>query len=901
VLIGREAERGAIDRLVAGSRIGNSAVLAVTGEPGVGKTVLLDYARAGLAGFRVLAAVGVEPEREIPFSGLLSLLRPALALLDRIPAPQAAALSEALALREGRAGDRFAIGAATLSLVCRYAEEAPVAVVVDDLHLLDRPSAEALVFAARRLSADPVAVLLAARTGEADDLVDGLPRLALAGLDLGSARDLVRATATVPLTDGQVHRLHEVTGGNPLAIVELGNHPEVIESTDPVAPPPVSATLVAAFARRVRSLSPPARAALLVAAVTGGDLRLTSAACALLRQDAGGLAEAEDVGLVGLSGGRIGFRHPLLRSAVYADASPEARRSAHRAVAEILPADDPDRRAWHLAAATWQPDAQVAGLLAATAGRAVSRAAYAVASTAYERASRLAAEPVAQEAWLARAAETAWAAGQATRARDLLDELGGRAGGAVTLQLRAAIAAATGSLAQALEMLERAAHEAASAETRVALLADAVQAAFYLADTAGARRLVPELARSLEATVPPLARALGLMAIGVARVITGEGGADDIRAATALLAGRPELSSDPRLQQWLMVPALFLRDVDTDAGRLRETVDVVRARAGVGTLPSLLFHIARDQAASSSWQRAEANYGEGIRLARETGQSTELALCLAGLAWLESRQGRAEECRAHAAEAASICTDRDIHLGQTWVLFALGDLELGLGDPRAAVERFGRLQELLDTLGLGDPDLSPRAELTEALLRLGHDDEAARVAQECWTAAGAKGQPWACARAQRALGLVATGPAMDEAFGQALVLHGATLDDFETSRTRLAYGVRLRRAGRRVDAREQLRAAMDGFGRLGAGRWGDLAAVELDATGEKVHRRDPSGVESLTSQELQVSLLLVEGRTTREAAAALFLSPKTVEYHLRKVYAKLAIRSRAELADLLAQ
>jgi DNA-binding CsgD family transcriptional regulator/tetratricopeptide (TPR) repeat protein len=903
VLIGREAETQAIDRLVAGSRIGNSGVLAITGEPGVGKTALLDYGRSRLEGFRPMTATGTEPEREIPFAGLQALLRPALDLLDRIPGPQADALSAALALRSGPVGDRFAIGAATLSLVCRYAEEAPLAVLVDDLHLWDRPSAEALAFAARRLSADPIALLVAARTGEAEETIAGLPRLVLAGLDPEAARSLVGATSRSPVTDEQLDRLYETTGGNPLALLELGVDPGLLDPVGPGLPAPVPATLVSAYARRVRLLDEAARSALLVAVVCDGDRRVVTAACARLGTDPTRLAAAEQEGLVTVTGGRIEFRHPLLRAAVYGDATVDERRAAHRAAAEVLPGSDEDRRAWHLSEATWTPDASVAAMLTATAERAAERTAYAVASTAYERAARLSPETGQQLGLLVSAAGTAWSAGLGPRATRLLDELRGLPlpdwTTTAVLQLRAAIAARTGSLSEALDILEQAAARAPSADAAVPLLADAVSATFYLADTTALRRLAGKLTEALREVTTPYARAVGLMATGIAEVLTGQGGAARIRAAATLLTESPELRSDPRRLPWLMLPPLYLRDSDTAGAELRAVVDEVRDRAGVGTLPYLLFHIARDQATTSSWRRAEANYAEAIRLSRETGQSTELAVSLAGLAWLESRQGREAGCRAHAAEALPICSERSIRLGEAWVLFALGDLELGLGDAAAAVDHLERLEELLGRLGLGDPDLSPRPELTDALLRLGREEEARLRAQEYWDAAVAKGQPWACARAQRALGLVAGPDDFDAPFGAALELHGDTLDDFETARTLLAYGGRLRRAGRRVDARPPLRRALETFATLGSLRWADQSAAELDATGERVPRRETTGVESLTPQELQVSLLLAEGRSTREAAAALFLSPKTVEYHLRKVYTKLGIRSRAELAGLL--
>jgi DNA-binding CsgD family transcriptional regulator len=302
---------------------------------------------------------------------------------------------------------------------------------------------------------------------------------------------------------------------------------------------------------------------------------------------------------------------------------------------------------------------------------------------------------------------------------------------------------------------------------------------------------------------------------------------------------------------------------------------------------------------STAWSRAAANYEEAIRLARETGQGTDLAMSLAGLAWLESRQGRGDACREHAAEAVRLCTQRGIRMGEAWCLYAVGDLELAEGDPRAATKTFLDLSRRLDEWGIADADLSPGAELVDALLRLGRPADAEAEARRYAAAARAKGRPWSVARAHRALGTVADHRAFDAHFEAAIECHADTRDIFEAARTHLAYGGRLRRAGRRVDARAHLRTALESFDDLGADPWAQTTAAELEATGEKVARREASGAASLTPQELQVSLLLAEGRTTRETAAALFLSPKTVEYHLRKVYTKLDIHSRAELTEQL--
>jgi DNA-binding CsgD family transcriptional regulator len=398
------------------------------------------------------------------------------------------------------------------------------------------------------------------------------------------------------------------------------------------------------------------------------------------------------------------------------------------------------------------------------------------------------------------------------------------------------------------------------------------------------------------------ARALGLIATGTARILAGHpGGADDLRAALPLLKSTPALYEDPlRLSLVMQVP-LYLRDATSGGLAVQDLVDAVRDRAGVGAMPAMLWHLALEQATTSAWTEAEANFAAVVRLAEETGQITEQVMALAGLCWLESRQGQAERCRQHAAEVLDTPATTQLHMAEAWVRYALGDLELSVGEPARAVTVLGALVHLLEVHELADADLMPAAELVDAMVRVGELDEARAVATSYERAARAKGQPWALARAERIRGLLADDASAPRCFEAALEAHAVTLDRFQAARTRLAYGERLRRLTRRVDARVQLRAALEDFEDLGAARWAAQAAAELAATGETVRRRDADPRGSLTPQELQVSLLLVEGRTTREAAAALFLSPKTVEYHLRKVYAKLGIGSRSELAELLTQ
>lgn len=897
MLIGREAERRVIEQLVAGARVGAAGVLLVTGEAGIGKTALLDEAVVMSGGLRVLRARGTEAERELPFGALLQLLRPALSSLDSIPGPQQAALAAALALVPGvgalrSPADRFAVGAATLSLICRYAEEAPLAMIVDDAHLLDRPSAEALLFAARRLVADPIVLLIAARADESHPLAEAdLPVLQLDGIPLEAARQIVRK-----LPSDLVEQLHHAVAGNPLALLELADDPDRLHRLAPGVPLPVSALLAEAFTARVNRLSPDARTAVLVAALDDCGLGAVARACEELGAEVVALEEAEAAGLVAIRDGEVQFRHPLVRSAIYTSADPAERRAVHRALAGA--AQDKDRRAWHLAEAALGADDEVAAGLVVAAEHAADRGAHAVAATAYERAARLTQGPQDRAVRLVAAGDAAWSAGLAERAGALLDDalalqppLAVRIG---ALEIRGDIEVKCGSPRRARDLLVAAAADCADPAVATGLLADAVGACYRLCDTAAGLALAHDIDGLLPAVVRPGPRIIGMLASGVAKILAGDGGTSQIRAAVAL-APSDELDRDRRRQVWMVLAALFLRESGAGRALLQQVMLERREQVALGTLPGLLFVLARDDATTDRWADAAASYDEGIRLSRETGQTTELAMNLAGLAWVSSHQGRVE-CRTLAAECLRICADREIHLGTVWSLFALGDLELGRGDPALALPQYERLVDVLAAYGIKDPDLSPAPELAEVYLRFGRPEDAERVAREYVVLAEAKGQPWSLARSARALGVVGDSA---EHFERALGWHAQTLDVFELARTRLAYGAWLRRARQRVDARTHLRQAVEAFDALGAAGWADQAAAELKATGETARRRVPSTADELTPQERQIAVLLADGQSIREAAARLFLSPKTVEYHLRKVYSKLGIHSRSELAEQL--
>src|SRR4051794_5275977 len=902
MLLGRNDERLALDRLLAEARGGRSGVLALGGEPGIGKTALLDHAAQQADGMRLLRARGIEAEAQIPFAGLAELLRPALAHIERIPAPQAAALSGALALAPATAGDRFAIGAATLSLLSACADDGPLLLLVDDAHLLDQPTAEALLFAARRLVADPIAVVLAAREGE-PSLLDGadLRVLRVGGLGPGDAAALLERAG---VSGDVVERLIRTTGGNPLALLELAADGGRLAAAPAAGPVPISTSIATAFLRRFGELPDATRRVLVLAATSDtGDLTVLARAASGLGLDLGDLVSAEEAGLVALDAAEVAFRHPLARAAVYADASPHERRAAHAALAGSLPDHDVDRRAWHLAAAAVGPDDRAATALEHAGRRARERSAYAVAAAAFQRAAGLAPDDAQRPQLLFAGAESAWLAGDAERTVALLDEaqplLEDPILGSLFDHLRGQVAIRRGPVMDGYPLLVRAAEQMAVAdpELAVVMLAQAVGCCMYAGDTPA---MVSAASRAIAVARTRDSRRAAFfagLAHGMALVSAGHGemGAIAVGRAVAILETSDELRDDPALLVWAAIGPLFLREAEAGRALIERAFAGARANVAVGVLPSLLHILARDQATTDRWAEAEASYDEAIRLARETGQRVELGAALAGLAWLEARQGREEAGRAHAEEATALCDDLGVGLYGIWAIQALGDLELGLGNPAAAIEHYERQVRALEQRGIADVDLVPGPELVDAHLRLGQADEAAAAAGAFAARADAKGQPWALARAARCRGLLADAGDLEAHFDAALALHERTPDAFETARTRLAYGARLRRARKRVRAREELRAALETFEALGARPWADQADAELAATGETARRRDASTLDDLTPQELQIARLLAEGRTTREAAAAIFVSPKTVEYHLRHVYVKLGINSREAL------
>jgi DNA-binding CsgD family transcriptional regulator len=901
MVIGRDHEVARIEGLLARARLGTSEVLVISGEPGIGKTALLDYAIERADGMTVLTARGVESEAEIAFAGLSALLRPTLGRLDDLPVPQAAALRGALGLAPGLEGDRFLIGAATLSLLAAHAEQVPVLVVIDDAQWVDESSLGAILFAARRLFADALALVITTRPDDGVTLRHtALPTIELQRLDRETAAAVLEHHAARPLAPGAADRLFEMTLGNPLALVELASAAAELPLERALS---IETSVEHAFVPRIATLDEPARRLLsLAAAEDSGDLAVLGRAASALGLALSALAAAERAGLITVTVDALAFCHPLARSAAYRHAPSEERRACHRALAQ---ADaDPDRRAWHWAAAVVGPDAEAARGLEQAGERARARGAYTAAATAFERAARLTAALPERARRLFAAGEAAWLAGHGERAGERLAEAREACDDDALLieidHLCGHAALWSGHVMQAHDILVDAAGRAAP-DRAVLMLAEAADACGFGAHPEMMLRAGFGASRALSPQAGERARFFAALAYGMALTYNGRGGegARWLREAIDLLEHSDVLSNDPRLLSSAALGPLWLRDAERSRLLVTRAVTAARGEGAIGTLPFALWLAARDAATSDRLAVAVSLYEEAIHLARETGQATSLCAGLAGLACVEARQGREAACREHVEEALTVTRALGLAFFELWALDALADLELGLGHVEAGVRWLEEKERLLAQRGIADPDVSPTPELIEALLRLDRAAEARPRLEAFALAAEAKGQPWSLARLARSRALLAD-VAAEGAFDEALRLHALTPDRFEEARTSLCLGEALRRDRQRVRSRAPLRLAIDAFESLGALPWAERARLELLATGETARQRVPATIDQLTPRELQVALALADGQTTREAAAELFLSPKTVDYHLRHVYRKLAINSREALADALA-
>jgi DNA-binding CsgD family transcriptional regulator len=900
VLSGRRTECETLDHLLGTIRSGRRAVLVLRGDPGVGKTSLMDYVRSQASDCHVLRATGVQSEMALAFAGLHQLLGPFLDRRERLPEPQRRALGTAFGLSAGDAPDRFLVGLAALGLLAEVSEERPVVCLVDDAQWLDRISAQTLAFVARRLLAEPVALVFAARVPS--DALSGLPEMAVEGLRYADARALLDSVIAGPLDERVRNRIVAESRGNPLALLELPRGLSPAQLAGGFASPDAMALprrIEKSFRRRLAPLPADTRRLLLIAAAEPiGDPALLRDAAQRLGIGPVETAAAAAADVLEI-GAWVGFRHPLVRSAVYRAATADDRSMVHEALADATDPDlDPDRRAWHRAQAASGPDEEVAEELARAAGRVQARGGLAAAAAFLDRSARLTLDPGrrAQRALVAAEAENQ--AGAFDAALDLVTEAeAGPLGEVQRAQadvLRAQIAFASNRGNEAVPLLLKGARRLEPLDARLA--SDTYLAAMSAAIFAGrlARGVGPrDVADAVRAApLPPPSRPGDQLLNGLA-LLYAEGYAAAIptlqRAITAFR--NEELSRDEGLRQlWLacIIAALLWDDASWEA------------------LSALHMKLARDTGALSELTIALSSRVYVQLFGGELGKAAALIEELEGLAeaigahlapygalGLAGWRGKDDDVIDRLVDDAADVVPRGEGIGVTVAQWAIAVRDNGLG----------RYEQALAAARRASDHLPERAastnwalvELIEAAARSGDTGHAQDALQRLAEVTQASGTDWAVGVETRSRALVSDGDQADRLYREAIDRLSGTRARLDLARAHLLYGEWLRRQNRRLDARTELRTASEMFLAAGAGAFGERARRELLATGEMVRQRTSQARDELTPHEAQIAGLAREGQTNPEIAAQLFLSPRTVEWHLSNVFAKLGISSRREL------
>ena len=894
-LLGRRSECQTLDRLLEAVRGGGSRALVVRGEPGVGKTALLQYAIDSASELSVLRAIGVESEMELAFAGLQQLCAPMLDRLERLPGPQRDALATAFGLRAGDAPDRFLVSLAALGLLSEVATDQPLLCVVDDAQWLDQASAQALGLIARRLVAESVALVLAARVGSDELELAGLPELVVEGLRDGDARALLGSVIRGPLDDLVRDRIVAETRGNPLALLELprGLTPHT---------PPLAGRLEDSFQRRLASLPARTRQLLLVAAAEPtGEPVLVWRAADRLGIGVGDAVPAVAAGLLEF-GARVRFRHPLVRSAVYRAAAPEDCRRVHEALAEATDPDvDPDRRAWHRAQAAPAPDENVASELERSAGRARRRGGVAAAAAFLERATELTPGPTRRAQRALAAAQSKHDAGAPAAALALLGTA--EAGALDEVQrarvdvLRAKIAFVSSRGDDAPPLLLKAAKRLEPLDVRLAreTYLEAFSAAVFagrLASGVGLRE-VAEAARAAPAPHSP--RPADLLLDGLALLITEGHGAGVPVLQRALMAFRGENVSTEEELRWLWLTSRAAMKVWDDESWYVLSSRAVKLARDSGTLTVLPHALTLHSGCfifAGDFATAEALGDELHEVSAAIGvpDVPYTRLILAG--W----RGRPAEMPAliEAADRDAIARGegRTIGAGD----YAAAVLYNGVGRYADALVAAQRLSEHPEELVFSTWGL---VELVEAATRSGTPDLAADALRQLSEATSTAGTDWALGVEAHARALVSEDELAEDLYREAIERLARTRARAWLARAHLLYGEWLRRQRRRLEAREQLRTAHDMLAAMGAEGFAGRAARELLATGETARKPTVETRSGLTAQEAQIARLARDGQSNPEIGARLFISPRTVEYHLRKVFGKLEISSRTELGAAL--
>ncbi|MEV1022877.1 AAA family ATPase [Streptomyces sp. NPDC050264] len=913
MLLGRTAECARIADLVDDARRGRSAALVIRGEAGIGKSSLLGCAASIAGDLTQLRTQGIEAEYRLPYVGLADLFRPVTDHLDRIPGRQAAALTGALALGPTVAGDRFGVAAGTLSLLGAVSESGPVLVVVDDAQWLDPYSLDALAFATRRLSREGVVALFATRdTDETASRLAPVETLTLRGLDTAAARQLI---AGEPLSPHDITWLLAEARGNPLALVELpallarGGH-----RPDTGAPLPIGEMLARTFHSAITRLPEQAQDAMLLLAVLGP--RPLAGTERVLRAHGltyASLEPAERAGLMAVEEGAYVFRHPLVRSGVYHGARAVHRWRAHRTIAHALQgAEAPtalERYAWHLAESGADPDEKVAASLERAASGGPGSLTYPLAARLYAHAARFTPEGEHKAARLLSAARAAQAAGSLDEAADLLDRALGHAARPRTRldirQLRCYVDINRGRPARAREQLRAAVGEARRVDPALAavMLGGITFTELAIGDLTAARATSAESMQIAEAATDPAAALPVRLLHALVELLGGD--AHDGRALLRELE-KPLAETDLAFPYPVSgvggLCYLAAEELDEAHALLDRAVHAARAASTVGLLAHLLATLSVVEFWRGQWNAALAHADESARLGEDTGRVIEVCRALAAQAKAEAALNREADCRHHGAQAAALATTAELPMDAARAHGALGFLELGLGRFDEATQHLEQVREFSLANGRGDgPYLSWAADLADAYAHLHRTEEAYEVLRVLEHEAGRGHRPIAAAAAARCRGMLEPAQAerhMDRALSQL----DSVAAPFERGRTEFTRGELLRRQGRRSEARRWLQRGLATFERLGAGGWAARAAAELHAAGGDRIRPGPTPLDGLTPQELRVALAVGRGVTNHEAAEQLFLSVKTVEFHLGNIYRKLeGVHRRAQLVRLISR